>query len=186
MEIFESCLSEGDLLRTANMIFVTVGNATQGFLRLLNAVDELAGEGVLKGQSVVVQSGSNSDFRSNNCVQRDFFPPDEFRELIDKADVVVCHGGAGTLSHVFQAGKIPVVMPRRKKYREAFDDQFELVTVLARENRVIPAFEPENLANALVQARQSKSRRIPAPPKTAIALIDRAIREIIDDVRSRD
>src|SRR5262249_1703039 len=124
-----------------NLVFVTVGNATQGFFRLLEVVDSLAGEGFFKGEAVLIQSGNSMDFRAIHCKQQAFLPPDLFAQLIWEAKIVVCHGGAGTLYHVFRAGKVPVVMPRRKKYGEHVEDQLELVKALARENRIIPAYE---------------------------------------------
>lgn len=160
------------------MILVTVGNATQGFRRLLDAIDVLAGSKTLRDESVIIQSGSNVDFRALHCTQRNFFPPVEFRELIEKADIVVCHGGAGTLHHVFQSGKVPIVMPRRRKYGEALDDQLELVKEIARLGRIIPAYEPEDLPRAILEARQFKPATIPAQPEQAIALIARAIHEL--------
>jgi UDP-N-acetylglucosamine transferase subunit ALG13 len=160
------------------MIFVTVGNATQGFPRLLDAVDHLAGDGILKGAPVIIQSGNNKDFRASYCVQHDFLSPEDFRELISSAEVVICHGGAGTLHDVFQVGKTPVVMPRRRKYGEHIDDQLELVRAVAGEGRVIPAFEPEDLPNAILEAMRRKRQEIPMEPAGAIALISEAIRDL--------
>ncbi|HYW73831.1 MAG TPA: glycosyltransferase [Pyrinomonadaceae bacterium] len=160
------------------MIFVTVGNANQHFRRLLDAIDELAGAGRLKEHPVIVQSGSNSYFASPHCTRKDFFPPDEYRKLIDEADVIVCHGGAGTLHHVFQAGKIPVVMPRRRKYGEHVEDQFEFVSALLEQGRVIAAFEPNELSEAISRANDAKQVRRPARPSAAIQLIESAIREL--------
>jgi UDP-N-acetylglucosamine transferase subunit ALG13 len=160
------------------MIFVTVGNVTQHFRRLLDAIHELAGAGILSQQAIVVQSGSNSYFASAHCTKQDFFPPDEYRKLIADAQVIVCHGGAGTLHHVFQAGKVPVVMPRRREYGEHVDDQYQFVKALAAEGRVIAAFEPAELADAI--GRASEVRRIPPPPgpAQAIQLIQNAINEL--------
>jgi UDP-N-acetylglucosamine transferase subunit ALG13 len=159
------------------MIFVTVGNVTQHFRRLLDAIDQMSASGMLKQQPVIIQSGSNSYFDSRYCVKRDFFPPDEYRKLIDDAQVIVCHGGAGTLHHVFQAGKVPVVMPRRRKYGEHVDDQYQLVKALAEAGRVIAAFEPAELADAISRA---DSQRIcpPTSPAQAIQLIENAINEL--------
>lgn len=159
------------------MIFVTVGNVTQHFKRLLDAIAELAASGSLAQQQVIIQTGSNSYFASPHCVQRDFFPPAEYRQLIDDARVIVCHGGAGTLHHVFQAGKVPVVMPRRRKYGEHVDDQYQFVKALAEQGRVIAAFEPAELAAAISQA-DCRRIRPPATPSPAIQLIENAINEL--------
>lgn len=160
------------------MIFVTVGNVTQNFRRLLEAIDQIAGAGILKEQSVIVQSGSNSYFASRHCVTRDFFPPDEYRQMIDEAQVIVCHGGAGTLYHVFQAGKVPVVMPRRRKYGEHVDDQYQFVKALAEEGRVIAACEPDELAEAISRASELQRRSAPPKPAQAIQLVEQAINEL--------
>lgn len=158
------------------MIFVTVGNATQSFPRLLRAMDELAGKD-LNGETVVMQSGT-AEYRAVHCSQRNYFPPEEFVNLIQTARVVVCHGGAGTLHHVFQAGKVPVVMPRRAKYGEHVDDQFQLVKAIAAAGRIIPAYEPEDLPAALAEAGKLKNRERPDPPETAVDLVRRAITEL--------
>jgi len=160
------------------MIFVTVGNVTQPFRRLLDAIDELAGAGILKQHPVIIQSGSNSDFAGRHCVRQDFFPPDEYRKLIDEAQVIVCHGGAGTLHHVFQTGKVPVVMPRRRKYGEHVDDQYQFVKALAEAGRVIAAFETADLFEAISLASGSLRNPPPARPAQAIQLIENAIKEL--------
>ena len=160
------------------MIFVTVGNANQGFRRLLDAIDELATSEILKKDSVVVQCGSNSDFRPRHCAKQDFFPTEEYRQLIESAAIVVCHGGAGTLHHVFQAGKVPVVMPRRQKYGEHVDDQFNLVQALAEQGRVIAALEPEDLPGAVRKAREFMGQPAPTPPNTALLMLESTIDEL--------
>jgi UDP-N-acetylglucosamine transferase subunit ALG13 len=166
------------MLRAAGMIFVTVGNVTQQFRRLLDAIDAMSGAGELKDERVIVQSGSNSDFAGRHCVQQDFFPPDEYRKLIHDARVVVCHGGAGTLHHVFHARKVPVVMPRRRKYGEHVDDQYQFVKALAEQRRIIAAFEPPDLKEAIDQATRYQDLAPPASPTHAIQLIQKAIDEL--------
>lgn len=160
------------------MIFVTVGNATQGFRRLLDAIDEMAGSGKFTGEEVVIQSGSNHDFQARNCRQQDYFRPDEFRKLIEEAEVIVCHGGAGTLHNVFMADKVPVVMPRRRAYGEHLDDQFALVKAIAEQGRVIPAFEPANLLDAVMTAKHLKPQRKQSAPNNAINLIGEALEQL--------
>ena len=98
------------------MVFVTVGNATQGFRRLLETVDQLTGMGFLKGEEVMIQSGNNPDFRPSNCTYEPFLPMEGFANKISEARLIICHAGAGALFHVLKVGKVPVVMPRQKKY----------------------------------------------------------------------
>ncbi len=178
MGIIGAFFPERDLRRAASMIFVTVGNATQGFPRLLEGVDRLAGKGFFHDESVLIQSGNSTGFRAAHCNQVDFLPLDRYIELIERAETVVCHGGAGTLFHAFRAGKVPVVMPRRTKYGEHVDDQLELVEALAAEGRVIPAYEPENLPCAMTEARRRRTQPVPPPPSRMLELVARAIYEV--------
>lgn len=162
------------------MIFVTVGNATQGFRRLLDAVDTLCGNGHLRHEQVFIQTGRNPAFKSHHCECKPFLSLDEFQQWMEKADLIICHGGCGTLLHAVRLGKVPVVMPRRKKYGEHVNDhQLQLVEALAVEGRIIPAYEPEDLSQAIVDAVRRNVQRVPPPPSRMIALVTHAIEELI-------
>ena len=162
------------------MIFVTVGNAKQPFKRLLDEIEELVRTGRLDGESVCIQRGNNAPRAVAVRVDEPFFSPEAFQQFVDDADVVVCHGGAGSLSHVFKAGKVPVVMPRRRMYGEALDDQLKLVEQVAALGKIIPAFEPNQLADAINTARETKSRSTQQPQETArmIHLVAAAIEDL--------
>jgi UDP-N-acetylglucosamine transferase subunit ALG13 len=161
------------------MILVTVGNATQEFRRLLDAVDKLAVEGVFGNETVFIQSGNNPGFRPSYCKYEPFLTMEDFATKIREVDLIICHAGAGTLYHAFRAGKVPVVMPRRKKYGEHVEDQLELAKALALEGRVIPAYEPEELPAAVAEARQRNRQPVPPPPSRMQSLVAQAIEDLI-------
>ena len=162
------------------MIFVTVGNATQGFRRLLDAVDILAGEKAWGNETVFIQSGNNPGFRPAYCKHEPFVPMDDFALKFQEAAVIVSHAGTGTLFHALQAGKVPVVMPRRKKYGEIIDDhQLELVQALASEGRVIPAYEPMELPAAIAEARQRTPGSALSPSTEMHQLVAKAFEELM-------
>jgi len=164
------------------VVLVTVGNAPQPFPRLLEAVDRLAGEGVFRQAPVLMQRGSAGGFQARHCEQRDFLAMDEFVGAVRQAELVIAHGGAGTLFHVLQAGKIPIVMPRRVQYGEHVDDhQYELVQVLSEEGRVIPAYEAADLPAAVEQARQWNRRAERAPAPAMQRLVAEAIEELLSE-----
>ena len=180
-EVFsEGCLRRtGDLIEDAALIFVTVGNATQGFRRLLDAADRAAGAGLFGDESVFMQTGSDESFHAIHCQQKSFIDMEQFERMLATASLVVSHGGAGTLLQVLRAGKTPIVMPRLQRYREHVDDhQVELVEVLAAEGRVIPAYEPEDLPDAIRQARTRIVTSLPPPPSRMIALVSQAIEDL--------
>lgn len=163
------------------MIFVTVGNATQGFGRLLKTVDQLAADGFFKGDEVLIQAGNNPGFQALNCKQEAFLSMEQFSGMISKAALVISHAGAGTLLQLLQAGKTPIVMPRRKQYGEVVDDhQLELVKALASEGRIVPAYEPKDLPKAIEEARRRNTQPVPPPPSRMLDLVAQAIEELIN------
>jgi UDP-N-acetylglucosamine transferase subunit ALG13 len=163
------------------VIFVTVGNATQGFRRLLDAVDRLAGEGLFRDEAVFIQSGNNHDFHPVYCKHEAFVPMDDFAAKMQQATIVVSHGGTGTLFHALHAGKTPVVMPRRRKYGEIIDDhQLELVQALAAEGRLISIYEPDDLPAAILEARQRQAGQTHSSSMGMHALVAKAIDELMD------
>ena len=48
--------------------------------------------------------------------------PVDFDRNVETADVVVSHGGVGTLLRILEMGKQPVVMSRLARHREHVDD----------------------------------------------------------------
>ena len=168
------------------MVFVTVGNATQGFQRLLKAVDDAAGQGLFRDESIFMQTGNNPNFRASHCEQQPFLPMSQFEAMLSDSSLVICHGGAGTLINVLRAGRIPLVMPRRRQYSEHVDDhQVELVQALAVDGRVVPVFEAADLKDAILEARDRNKRSGPQRNSQLVGLVAKAIGELTGEETGR-
>src|SRR5688572_4646243 len=98
--------------------FVTIGNAHNPFPRLLNAVERIAH---LLPQPIIAQHGYTK-FTSTTFKLVPFMHQNEFLAEIRNASVLLTHAGAGTIIHISRTGKIPVVMPRLRKFGEHVDD----------------------------------------------------------------
>jgi len=155
--------------------FVAVGNATQPFGRLLDAVSAIAPR---LPQPVIVQHGS-TPFRTPGCRARPFVGRDEFDRLIREASLVICHAGAGCVIEALRAGKTPVVMARRRIHGELVDDhQAEFARLLAGTGKAIVADEPVLLeACASAALERQAQRRSSAEP----ALV-RIVAEVLDAI----
>ena len=94
------------------MIFVTVGTHEQQFDRLIKCVDELKRENIIT-EEVVIQSGYCT-YEPQYCEWSKMFPYLKMAELIDKARIVITHGGPSSIMPVLQVAKIPIVVPRQK------------------------------------------------------------------------
>ncbi len=92
----------------------------------------------------------------------------QFGIRMEEAELLIMHAGAGSVIHAVQAGKTPVVMPRRVKYDEIVDDhQLEFAQALAQAGKVVLALEPADLEQAIADAlaRQSDSHAPPTSPQ---------------------
>jgi UDP-N-acetylglucosamine transferase subunit ALG13 len=155
--------------------FVSVGNATQPFLRLLKAVETLAPE---LPQPVTLQHG-NTPFQSDRCICVPFMDMEEFERKIAASSLLVLHAGAGAVVHSLSCGKVPVIMPRREKYGEHIDDhQLEFARKLAEEGKVVLAEEADDLKGAVIKASLQSSAVAAGQKPALVSLIGDLLKEL--------
>ncbi|STB61367.1 glycosyltransferase [Clostridium perfringens] len=102
------------------MIFVTVGTHEQPFDRLIKYIDSMKQSGKIK-DDVIIQTGF-SNYNPQNCIWNKLYPYKEMINLVKEARIVVTHGGPSSFIMPLQFGKIPIVVPRLKKYDEHVND----------------------------------------------------------------
>jgi UDP-N-acetylglucosamine transferase subunit ALG13 len=125
------------------VIFVTVGTAHFPFDRLVRAA------GTLPVEEIVLQHGP-AEAPRGVAQAVPFMSLPETLEHFRRADIVVMHGGAGSLLCALRFGHTPVVVPRLKRHRETVDDhQVDLVKALAAQGRVIPVWDTVDLPEAV-------------------------------------
>ena len=137
------------------VIFVTVGTHEQQFNRLIQYVDDLVRDGIVKDK-VIIQTGY-SDYEPKYCEWQKLYPFTKMEELVDNADIVITHGGPSSIILPLQKGKVPIVVPRQKKYEEHVNNhQFEFVEfIYKRQKNLIPVWEIEELKNAILNYSQT-------------------------------
>lgn len=102
------------------MIFVTVGTHEQQFNRLVQKIDELKGSGEID-EEVMIQTGYTT-YIPKYCNYQQFFKYSEMLMQVKKARIIITHGGPSSFIMPLQIGKIPIVVPRMKKYDEHVND----------------------------------------------------------------
>lgn len=132
------------------MIFVTVGTHEQPFNRLLKVIDNMI-ENKQINEEVIVQKGY-SDYELRNCKSYKLIDYNEMQKYINDARIVVTHGGPASFIAPISIGKIPIVVPRQKKYNEHVNDhQLEFARqVEERMNNIIVAETEENIIDSIV------------------------------------
>jgi UDP-N-acetylglucosamine transferase subunit ALG13 len=110
-------------------IFVTVGTVHQyEFQRLVNLVNSV----LVESDRVVWQIGPLNGLNLNGEVFKELSAA-EFTENLSKADVVITHAGVGSVLNILDAGKYPILIPRRAEHGEHIDDhQLEIASVVLK------------------------------------------------------
>lgn len=131
------------------MIFVTVGTHEQPFNRLVAEVDRLRRNGIIQTE-VVIQTGY-TDYIPLACQYKSMMGFHEMEQLIARADIVITHGGPGSIFGVLKQFKIPIVVPRRSDYNEHVDmHQCEFARHLQQRNNVLTVFDIEDLEDKII------------------------------------
>ena len=103
------------------MILVTLGTQDKPFYRLLEAVQKQIDNGIIK-EKVIVQAGCSSDFKSDDMEIFDLIPIDEFDKLISECDILITHGGVGSIITGVKNNKKVIAAARLCKYGEHVND----------------------------------------------------------------
>lgn len=132
------------------MIFVTVGTHEQPFNRLICEIDKLKCEGIIT-EKVIIQTGY-STYKPKHCNWSKLYSYKEMQKLIKEARIVITHGGPSSFIAPLQLKKIPIVVPRQKKYNEHVNDhQLDFVKkVNQRYSNLIVIEDISKLGDAII------------------------------------
>ena len=132
------------------MIVVLTGTGPDTFERLIRPLDELAGQ---YGWDVFVQLG-HTPYKPEHCKYERFIERAKLMRLLEDAELVITHGGFGSMRDSLALSKPVVAVPRRVDFNEVQDDhQEELVSELERGGYVIGVRDVADLEAAIERAR---------------------------------
>jgi UDP-N-acetylglucosamine transferase subunit ALG13 len=135
------------------MIFVTVGTHEQPFDRLVQGIDRLKEKKIIR-DDIFIQTGYSA-YKPGACEYKDFIRFDEMMRRMAEAEIVITHGGTGSIMLVLYHQKIPMVMPRQKKYHEHIDDhQVLFCKTMESKKKIIAVYETDELKPALKNYHQ--------------------------------
>ena len=98
-------------------ILVTVGTQAKGFDNLIRTVDDFFGSQPEQVE-ILAQIGT-SKYEPRHLRWFRFLPQDQFAKLLQWADVVVTHSGAGSIGQALELGKRIIVAPRVRSRGES-------------------------------------------------------------------
>jgi UDP-N-acetylglucosamine transferase subunit ALG13 len=159
------------------MIFVTVG-AQMPFDRLICAVDDWAGK---RGREDVVAQIGKTGLRPAHIQWTAFLMPDEFRQRVAQADIVIAHAGMGSIITALELGKPILVMPRRGHLNETRNDhQVDTARQFLAQGRIEVALDEAELAAKLEHLEDMTGTRRSSVSATAAPQLIQAIRKFVE------
>ena len=152
------------------MIFVTLGTQDKSFKRLLQNIDECINKGIIKDK-VIVQAGYTK-YDSKNMQVFDLLDKDEFDEYIKKCDLLITHGGVGSILTGLKNNKKVIAAPRLAKYNEHMNDhQTQIVTNFSKMGYILAYNEGDDLAKIIGDSKNFKPKKYVSNTNNVIKII---------------
>jgi UDP-N-acetylglucosamine--N-acetylmuramyl-(pentapeptide) pyrophosphoryl-undecaprenol N-acetylglucosamine transferase len=144
-------------------VLVTLGTLDYRFDRLVDAVRAA----VRPGWEVLWQVGPNAyDLLPGRIVE--MLDAAAFASACESSDVVIGHAGVGSALTALEAGRQPVLVPRRKEHGEHIDDHQRLIAHELRERDIAVYLEPDLISPAWFElaANRRVTRAVTPDPIT--------------------
>ena len=152
------------------MILVTLGTQDKSFHRLLEAIEKQIKLGNIK-EEVVVQAG-NTKFNSNNMKILDFIPYEEFDQLIEQCDILITHGGVGSIITGLKHQKKVIAAARLSKYHEHGNDhQLQIINSFDKKGYILPLHDFDALDEVLKKVKNFKPKKYKSNTKKMIDIV---------------
>ena len=154
------------------MILVTLGTQDKSFKRLLEAIDKQVELGNIKDK-IVVQAGCTK-YESKNMEIFDLIPMEQFDDLIKSCDLLITHGGVGSIITGLKNDKKVIAAARLEKYKEHTNDhQLQIIENFSNDGYILGLDNFDELDKVLEKAKTFK-------PKKYVSNTDKMIK-IIED-----
>lgn len=154
------------------MIFVTLGTQDKTFKRLLEDIDKWANKNKIK-EKIIVQAGFTK-YESKNMEIFDLLDKDDFDKYIKECDLLITHGGVGSILTGLKNNKKVIACPRLAKYNEHMNDhQVQIIKRFTDAGYILPYYENDDLGKVITKSKNFK-------PKKYISNTDNMIKIIKD------
>jgi UDP-N-acetylglucosamine transferase subunit ALG13/putative flippase GtrA len=158
------------------MIFVTLGTQDKSFKRLLEVIDKEIENGNIK-EKVIVQAGYTK-YSSPNMEIFDLLPEEEFEKYMDKASLIITHGGAGSILTAIKKNKKVIAAARLSKYKEHTNDhQKQIVSEFSKQGYILELRDFNKLSKLIEKSKTFKPKKFVSNTDNMIKLISDYIEE---------
>lgn len=159
------------------MTLIILGTQDKTFPRLLKAIEREIKKGNIKDK-VIVQAGQTK-YESKNMEIFDFIEMNKFNSLLKEADLVITHGGVGTILSAIRLNKKVIAVPRLKKYMEHENDhQIQIVKEFDKLGYIKACLDLKKLDKVLEEIKDFKPKKYKSNNNHMIKIIENYIDNI--------
>ena len=152
------------------MIFVTLGTQDKQFTRLLKTIENEIINGNIKDK-VIVQAG-HTKYSSKYMEIFDLLDKDDFDEYIKNCDLLITHGGVGSIITGLKNNKKVIACPRLAKYNEHMNDhQKQIIERFTESGYIIPYNEGDDLGKVINKSKNFKPNKYTSNTTNMIKII---------------
>lgn len=153
------------------MILVLLGTQDKPFKRLLDTIQKQIDKGNIKDE-VVVQAGCTK-YDSKDMKIFGLITVGEFKKLVIDADIIITHGGVGSIMEGIKNNKKILAAPRLKKYNEHINDhQLQIVDTFTDMGYILPLKDFNKLDKMLIKIEKFKPKKFESNTNNMINLLD--------------
>lgn len=157
------------------MILITLGTQDKKFYRLLEAVQKQIDSKIIKDR-VVVQAGCSSDFKTDDMEIFDLIPMDDFDKLINECDILITHGGVGSIITGLKNNKKVIAAARLEKYGEHTNDhQLQIIDNFSDSGYILKLDDFDKLGELLKNINKFKPKQYKSNTSKFIKIVQNEI-----------
>ena len=159
------------------MILVLLGTQHNEFTRLLQEIEDCIDSGFIK-ERVVVQAGFTK-YKTEKMKVFDMISKDVLENLVEDANIIITHGGIGSIIMGLKKHKKVIAVPRLHKFDEHVNDhQRQIVNIFNDKKYLIGIQNVEDLPEALKQVDSFVPEEYKGNNKNMINIIENFIDNI--------
>lgn len=159
------------------MILVLLGTQNNSFHRLLQEVENNIKNGTIN-EEVIVQAGYTK-YQSHKMRVIDLISKEQLEQFQDEANLIITHGGVGSIITSIKKGKKVIAVPRMHEYGEHVNDhQIDIVKNFNEQGYIIGIEKVEDLGQAIMKSKEFEPKEYKLNNQKMLEIIENFIDKI--------
>jgi len=162
------------------MIFLTVGTQDKPFERIIKAVEQAVIDGKITDEVIVQAGGTKYESEVLNVLN--YVPFDEFNNYLLKADIIITHGGVGSILNALKLKKRVIAVPRLAKYGEHINDhQLQVIKKMTEQGYILSTEDETKITDKIKEAENFEVKEYTSNTENFIQSFKQVLDSILKD-----